>query len=91
MLRLRNMAREERHKIVIDTDCGIDDALAIMLALNSKDIAEILAITCCFGNTTLDNACENVKRVLTLCDSKDVSNICRSVLKLLCYFEKCYF
>lgn len=61
-----------KQKLVIDTDCGIDDAIALLLALSSKDIAEVLAITCCFGNTTLDNVCSNIKRVLTVCDEKKI-------------------
>lgn len=67
------MASSDRQKIIIDTDCGIDDAIALLLALSSKDIAEVIAITCCFGNTSLDNVCSNVMRVLTVCEEKDVS------------------
>ncbi|XP_054720902.1 uncharacterized protein LOC129230524 [Uloborus diversus] len=56
-----------RSKIVIDTDCGVDDAVAIMLALSAKDVCEVMGITCCFGNCALDDVCKNVMRVLTLC------------------------
>lgn len=52
--------------MIIDTDCGIDDAQAIMLALSSSNV-KILGITCCFGNTDVDNVCQNVLRVLSVC------------------------
>ena len=41
-------------KLLIDTDCGVDDAAAILLALQSKDV-EVVAITCVCGNTSLDS------------------------------------
>ena len=39
-------------KIIIDCDPGIDDALAIMLAVNSPEL-EIVAITTVSGNVPL--------------------------------------
>ncbi|XP_005995904.1 inosine-uridine preferring nucleoside hydrolase [Latimeria chalumnae] len=53
--------------LLIDVDCGVDDAQAIMVALAAPG-AEILGITCCFGNTTLENVCKNVLQVLTVCN-----------------------
>ncbi|CAG2165713.1 unnamed protein product [Oppiella nova] len=48
--------------VIIDTDCGVDDALAIMLATycQKQDMIDILGITCSFGNTYVDNVCKNV-------------------------------
>lgn len=57
--------------LVIDTDCGIDDALAIIVALAAPDV-KVLGITCCFGNTAVDNVCQNVMRVLTVCQQTQV-------------------
>ncbi|KAF4079325.1 hypothetical protein AMELA_G00191590 [Ameiurus melas] len=57
--------------MIIDTDCGIDDAQAIMLALSSSNV-EILGITCCFGNTDVDNVCQNVLRVLSVCQRTQI-------------------
>lgn len=57
--------------MIIDTDCGIDDAQAIMMALAAPDV-EILAITCVFGNTAVDNVCQNVLRVLSVCEHEGV-------------------
>ncbi|XP_062306397.1 inosine-uridine preferring nucleoside hydrolase [Osmerus eperlanus] len=57
--------------VVIDTDCGIDDAQAIMMALAAPDV-HVLAITCCFGNTDVDNVCQNVLRVLSVCERSQI-------------------
>uniref|UniRef100_A0A3P8TYV9 Si:ch211-201h21.5 n=1 Tax=Amphiprion percula TaxID=161767 RepID=A0A3P8TYV9_AMPPE len=53
--------------LIIDTDCGIDDAQAIMMALAAPDV-EVLGITCVFGNTAVENVCQNVLKVLSVCD-----------------------
>ncbi len=37
------------HKIIIDTDPGIDDAMAILFAFGASDI-EVLGLTTVFGN-----------------------------------------
>ncbi|XP_051986075.1 inosine-uridine preferring nucleoside hydrolase [Xyrauchen texanus] len=60
------------HKmLIIDTDCGIDDALAIMVALAAPNV-KVLGITCCFGNTDVDNVCQNVLRVLSVCEQTQI-------------------
>lgn len=58
-------------KLLIDTDCGTDDAQAIMIALASPSV-EVLGITCCYGNTQLENVCQNVLRVLQVCNRLEV-------------------
>ncbi|XP_068612405.1 nucleoside hydrolase-like isoform X1 [Brachionichthys hirsutus] len=60
-----------KKKIIIDVDTGVDDAQAIMVALAAPDV-EILAITCCFGNTPLENALKNTLRVLQACNRLDI-------------------
>ena len=45
-------------KMVIDTDCGSDDAVALMMALKSRDIS-VKAITAVGGNVPLDFAVKN--------------------------------
>ncbi|XP_069560201.1 inosine-uridine preferring nucleoside hydrolase [Brachyistius frenatus] len=57
--------------VVIDTDCGIDDAQAIMMALAAPDV-EILGITCVFGNAAVENVCQNVLRVLSVCEREAI-------------------
>ena len=49
--------------IVIDCDVGIDDALAIMLALGSKEL-RIRAVTTVCGNAEVEKTSENALKVL---------------------------
>lgn len=56
-----------KKQVIIDTDCGIDDAQAILMALAAPNI-ELLAVTCVFGNTAVENVCQNVLRVLSVCE-----------------------
>ncbi len=52
-------------KIIIDTDPGTDDALAILLAVNSSEL-DIRAITIVAGNVTADTGLENALKVMSL-------------------------
>lgn len=61
-----------KKKLIIDVDTGVDDAMAIMVALANPDV-EILGITCCHGNTPLENVLKNTLRVLKVCNRLDVS------------------
>uniref|UniRef100_A0A3Q2QM55 Si:dkey-4e7.3 n=1 Tax=Fundulus heteroclitus TaxID=8078 RepID=A0A3Q2QM55_FUNHE len=58
-------------KLLVDVDCGVDDAQAIMLALAAPGV-ELLGITCVHGNTTVENVCRNVLRVLQVCDKLEI-------------------
>lgn len=49
--------------LIIDTDPGIDDILAILLALDRPDLVSLEAITLTFGNTTLDYCRDNIVRL----------------------------
>lgn len=51
--------------VILDTDPGIDDALAILLALASPEI-ELLAVTVTGGNCPLDQGVRNALSVLEL-------------------------
>ncbi|XP_067120609.1 nucleoside hydrolase-like [Centruroides vittatus] len=57
--------------MIVDTDCGIDDALALVMVLGRPEW-EILAVTCVAGNVELQKVCPNVLRVLNLCHKKDI-------------------
>lgn len=57
--------------LLMDVDCGVDDAAAIMMALASPS-AEVLGITCCYGNAFLENTCRNALRVLHVCNKLEV-------------------
>lgn len=61
-----------KHKIIIDCDPGIDDSLALMMALLSKDI-EVLGITIVAGNAPLEMGFGNAKKVLSHLNRLDVS------------------
>ncbi|KDQ17407.1 hypothetical protein BOTBODRAFT_144237 [Botryobasidium botryosum FD-172 SS1] len=49
-------------KVILDTDPGVDDALALFLLLASPEI-ELAAITTIFGNTTIDHVYTNVLKI----------------------------
>ncbi len=49
--------------LVIDTDPGIDDALALILAARAEG-ARLLAVSTSYGNTTVDRATRNARLVL---------------------------
>nr|CAD7594818.1 unnamed protein product [Timema genevievae] len=53
-------------RLVIDTDVGTDDALALILcvAAERRGDAEILGVTCVHGNTDLPNVCVNTLKTL---------------------------
>src|SRR5262245_39020153 len=52
-------------------DGGIDDALALILALRSKEL-EVAGITAVSGNVSVDQAAINGLRVVELLDREDV-------------------
>ncbi len=52
-------------RVIIDTDPGIDDALALILALQSPEL-EVTAITTVSGNVPVEVATRNVSTVLSL-------------------------
>ncbi|XP_066497472.1 inosine-uridine preferring nucleoside hydrolase [Hoplias malabaricus] len=58
-------------KLIVDVDCGVDDAQAIMMALAVPDV-QILGITCVYGNTSVENVCKNVLRVLKVCGRLEI-------------------
>jgi len=58
-------------RIIIDTDPGIDDALALILALKSKEL-ELEAVTTVSGNVHVDKCTKNALRILELMHRKHV-------------------
>ncbi|WP_028029078.1 nucleoside hydrolase [Gemmobacter nectariphilus] len=60
-----------RERIIIDTDPGQDDAVAILLALASPDI-EVLGITCVAGNVPLSLTTRNARVVCELAGRPDM-------------------
>uniref|UniRef100_A0A3Q4N4V2 Uridine nucleosidase 1-like n=1 Tax=Neolamprologus brichardi TaxID=32507 RepID=A0A3Q4N4V2_NEOBR len=64
-------SKRMKKQLIIDVDTGVDDAMAIMVALANPDV-EILGITCCHGNTPLENVLKNTLRVLKVCNRLDI-------------------
>ena len=58
-------------KVVIDTDPGIDDAVAILFALASPAF-DVLGITTVAGNIGLSTVTRNAGRILTLAGRSDI-------------------
>ena len=58
-------------KIIIDTDPGQDDALAILLALGSPEL-DVLGITCVAGNVPLPLTIRNARLVCELAGRRDM-------------------
>lgn len=59
-------------KILIDTDPGIDDAMAILMALASPEL-DIVAMTTIFGNAAIDVATNNALSILEAAGRSDVA------------------
>lgn len=60
------------YDVIIDTDPGHDDALAIMLAVKSN-MFKIHAITTVAGNSTIENTTRNARFILKLLGREDIS------------------
>ncbi|MBR6956875.1 MAG: nucleoside hydrolase, partial [Erysipelotrichaceae bacterium] len=60
-----------RTKVILDVDTGIDDALAIAFLLGKKEV-DVIGITTCFGNVTVQTATENTLNLLHLLGRDDI-------------------
>ena len=60
-----------RRPVVVDTDTGIDDALALIYLLGHP-LAEVVEITAVYGNTHVESAVSNIARVLRLVGRDDI-------------------
>jgi purine nucleosidase len=61
----------EPRQVIIDTDPGTDDALAILLALNSPEL-DVKAITVVPGNVTSQQGLENALKLVSLAGRCDI-------------------
>ena len=74
---LRELRREFRNvsvmpkKIVIDTDPGIDDAMAILFALAAPEL-QLVGLTTIFGNVHTETATRNALRLLEFAGRSDI-------------------
>lgn len=64
-------APEARRRVVVDTDTGIDDALALLYLAARPDVS-ITAVTAVFGNCAVDDALRNIGVVLRTAGLADV-------------------
>lgn len=69
-------------RIIIDTDPGVDDALAILLALASPEI-QLEALTITQGNVTLEKGTRNALSLLELAHASQIPVVSGSVLPLI--------
>lgn len=61
-----------KRKVIIDCDPGIDDALALILAINSPEL-DILGITIASGNVNSKIGFINAKKILHLTGREDIN------------------
>ena len=72
--------RSSPRPVVIDTDPGIDDALAIVLALRSPEL-RVELMTTVAGNAGLRAATDNARRLLALLDPDEPPLLARGAAK----------
>jgi inosine-uridine nucleoside N-ribohydrolase len=65
------LAASASKKVIIDTDPGTDDALAILLALNSPEL-DVRALTVVPGNVTAHQGLENALKLASLTNRCDI-------------------
>ena len=53
-------------RVHIDTDCGVDDALALALLARARHVVEVGSVSAVFGNTYVNQAAANARGVLRL-------------------------
>lgn len=70
-LNQREEIKMDKRKVIIDCDPGIDDALAIILALKSKEI-EVVGITTVSGNVESVQGAKNALKALKLLGRLDI-------------------
>lgn len=69
-------------RIIIDTDPGVDDALAFLLALASPEI-QLEALTTTQGNVTVEKATRNALALLELCRASHIPVAMGSMVPLV--------
>lgn len=63
-------------RVILDTDTGVDDALAILLAMRSPEL-RVEAITGVCGNTSLENCVRNIHLTLSVLDARETPVVAR--------------
>ncbi|HRB04673.1 MAG TPA: nucleoside hydrolase [Ilumatobacteraceae bacterium] len=65
------MSTTAPRKIIIDTDPGIDDAMAIVYALASPEL-DVIGLTTVFGNAHVETCTNNALRILEIAGRPDI-------------------
>jgi purine nucleosidase len=81
----------DRRPIIIDTDPGLDDAVAILLALAAAEELEVLGLVAVAGNLPLAQTERNARRVCELAGRPDVpvyAGCARPILRPLATAER---
>jgi len=65
------LAQAAPQRVIIDTDPGVDDAMAILLALNSPEL-KVEALTVVPGNVEAAQGLENALKLVSLAGRCDV-------------------
>jgi purine nucleosidase/pyrimidine-specific ribonucleoside hydrolase len=60
-----------RTRVLIDTDPGVDDAVAILLALASREL-DVVGVVAVNGNVSLDKTALNARRIVALAGRYDI-------------------
>ncbi|CAA2959142.1 Hypothetical predicted protein [Olea europaea subsp. europaea] len=87
----------ERKKIIIDTDPGIDDAMAIFLALKSPEVeVEVIGLTTIFGNVYTTLATRNALHLLEIAERTDIpvakgSHVTITVCIVITVYVLCFY
>jgi len=63
-----NKGEKAMNKIIIDTDPGVDDALALLLAVAAE--LNVIGITTVYGNAAIDETTQNALSILDVLQSK---------------------
>ena len=69
-------------RVILDTDTGVDDALAILLAMRSPELS-VEAITGVCGNTPLDHCIRNIHITLNVLDGEVAPVVSRGEVRPL--------
>lgn len=71
----RAATQTRRKRLIIDTDAGIDDAIAILMAFKHLPENSVEAITTVFGNVCTHQANHNIRRILKECKNADAVTV----------------
>lgn len=64
--------QKNKQKIIIDTDPGVDDAIALFMALAENSL-DIIGITTVAGNVPLKTSFDNARGICSFCNRNDIT------------------